>query len=273
MAPLEHTSSHVAKMAAFAFGVIYFLSSAHAAWVIDAQGARRVDGPVLARIQQQMVASDALTTCASGLDTLVREGATWTERCRNCTCTKDGKKCDGPTCPIPYDFKHELTCGRVRGLKQSDSLCVTFLLPEVQTNTLQFKAKTGGALVERWSSDGCCCQEFGCKLGDGSNTLVPLGAEIPRQPGDPPCRTCKCNNDGTRMCVWQLCDPMACVDPVRVPGQCCPVCPNNHTCVLPMKLRMTMPSAMILEAEPVMEKAPVTLARGTPAEHICFCEQ
>lgn len=222
------------KMAAILLGVTHFLSCAHGAWVIDAQGARQIDPVPLLRLSRQQL--QQTVSCASSLDTIQRVGSTWNERCRNCTCTSSGKVCDGPVCSKPYEVSQELTCGR-------------------------------------WSSDGCCCVEFGCRLGPQSDILVPLGADIPRGTDDPLCRSCACNRDGTRKCVWQMCDPMACADPVTVPGQCCPLCPNNHTCVLPMKLRMLLPREMLQQYEPVRENLPIVVARGSPIEHTCYCEQ
>ncbi|XP_048757705.2 von Willebrand factor C domain-containing protein 2-like [Ostrea edulis] len=44
------------------------------------------------------------------------------------------------------------------------------------------------------------------------------------------CEHCQCSVSGQVTCAPQFCPPPECVDDVKDPSQCCPVCPNGKTC-------------------------------------------
>ena len=43
-----------------------------------------------------------------------------------------------------------------------------------------------------------------------------------------PCEHCQCTSTGQAFCAIIDCAPPQCVDYVRHPDQCCPVCPNGE---------------------------------------------
>ncbi|XP_058511030.1 kielin/chordin-like protein [Ochotona princeps] len=72
---------------------------------------------------------------------------------------------------------------------------------------------------------GSCCRTdcSGCAFGGKE---YPDGADFPH-PSDP-CRLCRCRS-GTVQCLARHCPPLACQEPVLVPGECCPQCPAAPT--------------------------------------------
>ena len=60
------------------------------------------------------------------------------------------------------------------------------------------------------------CNSTGVIYEDG-HTWVPL---------DDACATCSCSR-GTKHCEPVLCPPAMCLNPIDVPGECCPFCPRK----------------------------------------------
>nr|XP_011427212.2 von Willebrand factor C domain-containing protein 2-like [Crassostrea gigas] len=44
------------------------------------------------------------------------------------------------------------------------------------------------------------------------------------------CVHCQCSSTGQVTCAPQFCPPPICVDAVKDPSKCCPVCPNGRNC-------------------------------------------
>ncbi|CAH1261779.1 KCP [Branchiostoma lanceolatum] len=61
-----------------------------------------------------------------------------------------------------------------------------------------------------------CC--YGCRHGDG---IVPSGASFKPNP----CSSCSCRGGGMG-CGGFRCAPPPCDNPVTLPGECCPICPD-----------------------------------------------
>ncbi|BFZ22224.1 hypothetical protein BsWGS_25263 [Bradybaena similaris] len=77
------------------------------------------------------------------------------------------------------------------------------------------------------STTACCptCLDFGCRHSDGR--LFHQGEVIRNEP----CVRCYCPfGGGTPVCDVTSCPLSQCVDPVTVPGVCCPICPNGPNC-------------------------------------------
>ncbi|XP_031418057.1 kielin/chordin-like protein [Clupea harengus] len=66
-----------------------------------------------------------------------------------------------------------------------------------------------------------CCQN-NCNGCSYAGKEYPNGAEFPH-PTDK-CRTCHCINGNVR-CLMKRCPALHCIEPVSVPGECCPQCP------------------------------------------------
>ncbi|XP_059165901.1 cysteine-rich motor neuron 1 protein-like [Physella acuta] len=76
-------------------------------------------------------------------------------------------------------------------------------------------------------SDECCptCVEVGCRHTDGK--LFHQGEVIRNEA----CVRCYCPfGGGNPVCDVTSCPLSQCVDPVSVPGVCCPICPNGPNC-------------------------------------------
>jgi len=77
------------------------------------------------------------------------------------------------------------------------------------------------------TTKGCCpeCEERGCRFSDGR--VVAQGEIIKKEP----CVRCYCPvGGGNPVCDVTSCPLSQCVDPVYVPGVCCPTCPNGPNC-------------------------------------------
>ncbi|KAK6167696.1 hypothetical protein SNE40_021664 [Patella caerulea] len=133
--------------------------------------------------------------CSRWPNILVKPGTKWTERCRHCICVGDTglSECSEPQCAIPYKPYQE-------------DMCL------------------------KWSTDGCCCVEFGCYqhgkwYRDGE--LFPLFQ-------DDACIQCKCKQGwGNLSCFFIPCDRPQCSDYAFEEGKCCPVCLNGPNCKVP----------------------------------------
>ncbi|CAL1545117.1 unnamed protein product [Lymnaea stagnalis] len=76
-------------------------------------------------------------------------------------------------------------------------------------------------------SGECCpvCQERGCRHSDGQ--LFQQGEVIRNEA----CVRCYCPlGGGDPICDVTSCPLSQCVDPVKVPGVCCPICPKGPNC-------------------------------------------
>lgn len=47
------------------------------------------------------------------------------------------------------------------------------------------------------------------------------------------CKECVCTDEGEVECTETKCFDYPCVDKVRQPGNCCPMCPNGQNCKAP----------------------------------------
>ncbi|XP_005092939.2 uncharacterized protein LOC101851712 [Aplysia californica] len=122
-------------------------------------------------------------------------GSRWTERCRTCKCDSFGAWCQGPTCPVPYDFSQEKWC-------------------------LQ------------WSEDGCCCEQLGCSVDDEE---YPLHQEFPYGDGNPCLTCNCMIGQSKDHCLRQKCgtSDIICEDrSVTYDDDCCPffTCPHGAFC-------------------------------------------
>lgn len=76
---------------------------------------------------------------------------------------------------------------------------------------------------------GVCCPE--CNHCEYKRRLYRNGQEFIYTDG--PCRKCLCKN-GTVTCQEEICPPIQCTHPLRLPDECCPLC--NQGCLLEGKL-------------------------------------
>uniref|UniRef100_A0A8W8MMY7 VWFC domain-containing protein n=1 Tax=Magallana gigas TaxID=29159 RepID=A0A8W8MMY7_MAGGI len=75
---------------------------------------------------------------------------------------------------------------------------------------------------------------FGSQVGTKSRNCTYKGIEYP--PGSfktHDCKECVCAGDGEMECTETKCFDYPCVDKVRRPGDCCPMCPNGQNCKAP----------------------------------------
>ncbi|ESO94151.1 hypothetical protein LOTGIDRAFT_232415 [Lottia gigantea] len=72
----------------------------------------------------------------------------------------------------------------------------------------------------------CCpkCLEYGCAHTDGK--IYQKGSIIV----ETECISCYCpDNGGETLCDVTPCEPLACANAIKRPGECCPYCPNDST--------------------------------------------
>jgi hypothetical protein len=89
----------------------------------------------------------------------------------------------------------------------------------------------------------CCptCVESGCRHTDGH--IFQQGEVIRNEA----CVRCYCPlGGGNPVCDVTSCPMSQCVDPVHVPGVCCPVCPNGPNCQIGL-LTLPIGESVILE--------------------------
>lgn len=89
----------------------------------------------------------------------------------------------------------------------------------------------------------CCpkCLELGCRHSDGK--IYKQGEVIRNEP----CVRCYCPiGGGEPVCDVTSCPSTQCVDPVKVKGVCCPVCPNGPNCQIGL---LTLPLNQTVEVE------------------------
>ena len=128
--------------------------------------------------------------------------------CMECRCSQGRKSCVGPRCP-------PLKCANP--VKVPGLCCPACPLePEVETATSEIVTRE---VTE--TSRGPVIDPF------VNPTPECTGNDFFRVSTDP-CKICRCVN-GVASCIDQFCAPAACEDPVRVPGNCCPVCPETTT--------------------------------------------
>ncbi|XP_005095676.1 brorin [Aplysia californica] len=89
----------------------------------------------------------------------------------------------------------------------------------------------------------CCpkCEEYGCRHTDGK--LFQQGEVIRHEP----CVRCYCPvGGGDPVCDVTDCPLSQCVDPVKVEGVCCPVCPNGPNCQIGL-LTLPIGQSVVIE--------------------------
>lgn len=72
--------------------------------------------------------------------------------------------------------------------------------------------------------------------------LYPPGAFQPSV-----CVHCQCSSTGQVTCAPQFCPPPICVDVVKDPSKCCPVCPNGNIIQILYSLKLMLSSCLVFQ--------------------------
>ncbi|XP_059149053.1 kielin/chordin-like protein isoform X1 [Physella acuta] len=163
-------------------------------------------------------------------DCIAEENPSLTDACQFCQCTNGQYECvymdcARPSCPDP-----------VRQPGQCCGVCPDeYLTPEIPTSTAAVTPEFYTDPAPPSTTPGECIAEENPSLTDA-------------------CQFCQCTN-GQYECVYMDCAQPSCPDPVRQPGQCCGVCPDAYTSVLPTdfythEVQSTTPAEYFVDPEP-----------------------
>nr|XP_026691205.1 von Willebrand factor C domain-containing protein 2-like [Ciona intestinalis] len=93
--------------------------------------------------------------------------------------------------------------------------CSVTRCPELSESCIEVARHAGECCVQ--------CVREGC---DENNRTYHVGEYF----NTSPCRLCKCETNGRAYCSVADCEPPPCIDSIRLPDQCCPVCPEGPNC-------------------------------------------
>ncbi|XP_059149054.1 kielin/chordin-like protein isoform X2 [Physella acuta] len=159
-----------------------------------------------------------------------------------CMQCPDGPNCQVDDVVIPFGAKVPMDDGRVCSCEYTNGFwsglsveCEEYLTPEIPTSTAAVTPEFYTDPVPPSTTPGDCIAEENPSLTDA-------------------CQFCQCTN-GQYECVYMDCARPSCPDPVRQPGQCCGVCPDAYTSVLPTdfythEVQSTTPAEYFVDPEP-----------------------
>uniref|UniRef100_A0A3P8V1H8 Uncharacterized protein n=1 Tax=Cynoglossus semilaevis TaxID=244447 RepID=A0A3P8V1H8_CYNSE len=173
--------------------------------------------------------------CLTCEGTFKTNGETWNDAsdlCARCRCHEGSVRCTRRPCP-PSNCKHPIQgqcCMSCDGCtfrskeypegtefadyKDPCGVCYCY-----RGDVICSKIQCNEECSHPYKPSGQCCGE--CQRCFYNNAILINGQSLP-DPGNP-CSECTCQN-GAVVCAHISCPSVACVHPVTLPGECCPVC-------------------------------------------------